>query len=76
MIVIKWFSSSDGSLSLINRECGLAHKTIIFVLDEFDLFALVKSHHPVPFSFSEGQQFAIAHSFGCSFSMFFNIDNG
>ena len=28
------------------RECGLAHKTIVFVLDEFDLFAQVR----LPFS--------------------------
>ena len=28
------------------RECGLAHKTIVFVLDEFDLFAQVRFHHP------------------------------
>ena len=27
---------------LVVRECGLAHKTIIFVLDEFDLFAQVR----------------------------------
>lgn len=24
------------------RECGLAHKTVIFILDEFDLFAQVR----------------------------------
>lgn len=24
-----------------DRECGLAHKTLIFLLDEFDLFAQV-----------------------------------
>ncbi|MQM09828.1 hypothetical protein Taro_042708 [Colocasia esculenta] len=34
-------SSDDNSRFLIDmlRECGLAHKTIIFALDEFDLFA-------------------------------------
>ena len=26
---------------LFPRECGLAHKTVLFVLDEFDLFAQV-----------------------------------
>lgn len=29
-------------LKLLIRECGLAHKTIIFVLDEFDLFTQVR----------------------------------
>lgn len=34
--------ATDESLFLVVRECGLAHKTIIFVLDEFDLFAQVR----------------------------------
>ena len=32
----------DNSVVSVVRECGLAHKTIIFVLDEFDLFAQVR----------------------------------
>lgn len=61
MILVKWFRSSDRFVSLIIRECGLAHKTIIFVLDEFDLFALVRPHHPVPtcFFIAEALQFDI-----------------
>ncbi|KAI3713523.1 hypothetical protein L1987_72101 [Smallanthus sonchifolius] len=37
----KMASSDDNSQFMIAmlRECGLAHKTVVFVLDEFDLFA-------------------------------------
>lgn len=35
------FQNVNELCSLAVRECGLAHKTIIFVLDEFDLFAQV-----------------------------------
>ncbi|KAJ8478307.1 hypothetical protein OPV22_022034 [Ensete ventricosum] len=37
----KMASSDDNSQFMIDmmRECGLAHKSIVFVLDEFDLFA-------------------------------------
>lgn len=35
----------EKSVFLVVRECGLAHKTIIFVLDEFDLFAQVRFGH-------------------------------
>uniref|UniRef100_A0A453FCQ9 Origin recognition complex subunit 4 C-terminal domain-containing protein n=1 Tax=Aegilops tauschii subsp. strangulata TaxID=200361 RepID=A0A453FCQ9_AEGTS len=37
----KWASSDDNTEFMIDmlRECGLAHKTVIFVLEEFDLFA-------------------------------------
>lgn len=37
---------------LVFRECGLAHKTLVFVLDEFDLFAQVRLHNLVPIAFS------------------------
>ncbi|XP_061993065.1 origin of replication complex subunit 4 [Rosa rugosa] len=36
------FDENSQFLIAMLRECGLAHKTIIFVLDEFDLFALGK----------------------------------
>ncbi|XP_062152187.1 origin of replication complex subunit 4 isoform X2 [Alnus glutinosa] len=41
LIFSKMASFDDNSQFMIAmlRECGLAHKTIIFVLDEFDLFA-------------------------------------
>ncbi|KAL3824115.1 hypothetical protein ACJIZ3_020144 [Penstemon smallii] len=41
LLFSKMASFDDNSLFLLSmlRECGLAHKTIIFVLDEFDLFA-------------------------------------
>ncbi|KAJ4961122.1 hypothetical protein NE237_021032 [Protea cynaroides] len=41
LLFSKMASSDDNSHFMIAmlRECGLAHKTIIFVLDEFDLFA-------------------------------------
>ncbi|KAF3431955.1 hypothetical protein FNV43_RR26691 [Rhamnella rubrinervis] len=41
LLFSKMASSDDNSQFMIAmlRECGLAHKTIIFVLDEFDLFA-------------------------------------
>ncbi|CAH9104810.1 unnamed protein product [Cuscuta epithymum] len=41
LLFSKMASSDDNTQFLIAilRECGLAHKTIIFVLDEFDLFA-------------------------------------
>ncbi|KAK9053037.1 hypothetical protein SSX86_029667 [Deinandra increscens subsp. villosa] len=37
----KMASSDDNSQFMIAmlRECGLAHKTVVFILDEFDLFA-------------------------------------
>ncbi|KAK1301452.1 hypothetical protein QJS10_CPB12g00301 [Acorus calamus] len=40
LLFSKMASSDDNSEFMIDmlRECGLAHKTIIFVLDEFDLF--------------------------------------
>ncbi|CAA6661252.1 unnamed protein product [Spirodela intermedia] len=40
LLFSKIASSDDNSRFLIDmlRECGLAHKTVIFVLDEFDLF--------------------------------------
>ncbi|KAK6921667.1 Orc1-like, AAA ATPase domain [Dillenia turbinata] len=41
LVFSKLASSDDNSQFIVAmlRECGLAHKTIIFVLDEFDLFA-------------------------------------
>ncbi|KAK3189440.1 hypothetical protein Dsin_029001 [Dipteronia sinensis] len=41
LLFSKMASFDDNSQFMITmlRECGLAHKTIIFVLDEFDLFA-------------------------------------
>ncbi|ESR61572.1 Origin of replication complex subunit 4 [Citrus sinensis] len=41
LLFSKMASFDDNSQFMIEmlRECGLAHKTIIFVLDEFDLFA-------------------------------------
>lgn len=44
LLFSKVASFDDNSQFLIAmlRECGLAHKTIIFVLDEFDLFAQAK----------------------------------
>ncbi|KAF8390069.1 hypothetical protein HHK36_024590 [Tetracentron sinense] len=41
LLFSKMASFDDNSQFMISmlRECGLAHKTIIFVLDEFDLFA-------------------------------------
>ncbi|KAL3510667.1 hypothetical protein ACH5RR_030068 [Cinchona calisaya] len=41
LLFSKLASSDDNSQFMIAmlRECGLAHKTVIFVLDEFDLFA-------------------------------------
>ncbi|XP_050374172.1 origin of replication complex subunit 4 isoform X2 [Argentina anserina] len=36
------FDENSQFLIAMLRECGLAHKTIIFVLDDFDLFALGK----------------------------------
>ncbi|CAA0839835.1 origin recognition complex subunit 4 [Striga hermonthica] len=41
LLFSKMASFDDNSHFLLSmlRECGLAHKTIIFVLDEFDLFA-------------------------------------
>ncbi|RAL40223.1 unnamed protein product [Cuscuta campestris] len=41
LIFSKMASSDDNTRFLIAilRECGLAHKTVVFVLDEFDLFA-------------------------------------
>ncbi|ONK81693.1 uncharacterized protein A4U43_C01F31920 [Asparagus officinalis] len=40
LLFSKAASSDDNSQFMIDmlRECGLAHKTVIFVLDEFDLF--------------------------------------
>ncbi|KAJ0971595.1 hypothetical protein J5N97_019554 [Dioscorea zingiberensis] len=40
LIFSKMASSDDNSQFMLDmlRECGLAHKTIIFLLDEFDLF--------------------------------------
>ncbi|RXH70228.1 hypothetical protein DVH24_007484 [Malus domestica] len=44
LVFSRMASFDDNSQFMIAmlRECGLAHKTIIFVLDEFDLFALGK----------------------------------
>lgn len=41
LLFSKMASFDDNSQFLLSmlRECGLAHKTIVFVLDEFDLFA-------------------------------------
>ncbi|CAI9096102.1 OLC1v1032175C2 [Oldenlandia corymbosa var. corymbosa] len=41
LVFSKMASSDDNSQFMIAmlRECGLAHKTVLFVLDEFDLFA-------------------------------------
>ncbi|CAD5168481.1 unnamed protein product [Musa acuminata subsp. malaccensis] len=41
LLFSKMASSDDNSQFMIDmmRECGLAHKSIVFVLDEFDLFA-------------------------------------
>ncbi|GKB92817.1 origin of replication complex subunit 4 [Tanacetum coccineum] len=41
LMFTKMASFDDNSQFMIDmlRECGLAHKTVIFVLDEFDLFA-------------------------------------
>ncbi|CAI0383313.1 unnamed protein product [Linum tenue] len=47
LLFSKMASFDDNSQFLIAmlRECGLAHKTIVFVLEEFDLFAQVKSFY-------------------------------
>ncbi|XP_021824234.1 origin of replication complex subunit 4 isoform X3 [Prunus avium] len=44
LVFSRMASFDDNSQFMIAmlRECGLAHKTIIFILDEFDLFALGK----------------------------------
>ncbi|KAB2621143.1 origin recognition complex subunit 4 [Pyrus ussuriensis x Pyrus communis] len=44
LVFSRMASFDDNSQFMIAmlRECGLAHKTIIFVLDEFDLFAVIK----------------------------------
>ncbi|KAH7657195.1 origin recognition complex subunit 4 protein [Dioscorea alata] len=41
LLFSKMASSDDNSQFMLDmlRECGLAHKTLIFLLDEFDLFA-------------------------------------
>ncbi|KAM0933341.1 putative origin recognition complex subunit 4, P-loop containing nucleoside triphosphate hydrolase [Dioscorea sansibarensis] len=43
LLFSKVASSDDNSLFMLDmlRECGLAHKTLIFLLDEFDLFTQV-----------------------------------
>lgn len=44
----KYFEFLKHLLSLCCRECGLAHKTVIFILDEFDLFAQVRLQYIFP----------------------------
>ncbi|GMN38674.1 hypothetical protein TIFTF001_007903 [Ficus carica] len=47
LIFSKMASFDDNSQFMIAmlRECGLAHKTIIFMLDEFDLFAQITANY-------------------------------
>lgn len=60
----------DESLFLVVRECGLAHKTIIFVLDEFDLFAQVRLSYILRsdsflhcWSLTDGHLFSVSRSY-------------
>jgi hypothetical protein len=49
----KYFEFLNHLLSLFCMECGLADKTVMFILDEFDLFAQVKLYFLFPLTVTQ-----------------------